>query len=175
MYPQSENIESAAALSGSSSSTHDGTMAEFEFEIVQIAVSAGLVDHLCNEATLLRRRRTSLPWPLFQGASFSATRTSSMPPALRRMMRQHKTACCGVPCAANQVSSSFRCSPDSVIAVFFRAVLEDRIPSFYCTVISPTEHQRFIILPMSHHLVPRRSARPHRQQRPPNPNHRRPG
>ena len=34
---------------GSSSSTHDGTMAEFEFEIVQIAVSAGLVDHPCNQ------------------------------------------------------------------------------------------------------------------------------
>ncbi len=34
---------------GSSSSKHDGTMAEFEFEVVQIAVSAGLVDHPCNE------------------------------------------------------------------------------------------------------------------------------
>lgn len=34
---------------GSSSSTHDGTMAEFEFEIVQISISTGLVDHPCNE------------------------------------------------------------------------------------------------------------------------------
>ena len=30
---------------GSSSSTHDGMMAEFEFQIVQIAESAGLVNH----------------------------------------------------------------------------------------------------------------------------------
>jgi hypothetical protein len=28
---------------------HDGTMAKFELEIVQIAVSGGLVDHPCNE------------------------------------------------------------------------------------------------------------------------------
>ena len=33
----------------SSSSKHDGKMAEFELEIVQIAVSAGFVDHPCNE------------------------------------------------------------------------------------------------------------------------------
>jgi hypothetical protein len=36
-------------LYGSSSSTHDGTMAEFECEKVQIAVSAGLVGHPCDE------------------------------------------------------------------------------------------------------------------------------
>ena len=45
----SSTSSTRSAKRGSSSSMHDGTMAEFEFEVVQIAVSVGLVDHPCNE------------------------------------------------------------------------------------------------------------------------------
>ena len=51
-------------------------------------------------------------------------------------MRQRKTTCCGVACAATHSSSSSRCSSDSEISVLFCAMQERGLPARHLCVPS---------------------------------------